>query len=192
MVQVNPNMSYQDITVQGIAFSSPNAYSEGSVLKSNEAGALNKTLAENLRNNFASIVTGAKEAAAKANDISVDDVTTDHLDMEDLVTKWNEYVSGYEFGTRRGGTRLPTDPVEREALNIARDKVRAAIKAKGMTLSEVPAAQINSLAEQLIERNPAITEEAKRRVEAQRAIGLAELDLSNVGEDTDQAEGQAA
>ena len=56
------------ITIQGESFSVDMPYSEGHVCTSTQAGALNQTRAENLRNNFASSVKKAAAAADEAGE----------------------------------------------------------------------------------------------------------------------------
>lgn len=188
-MQIAEGTSYRSLTIEGLTFQVPEPYAEGHTLNAGEASQLNQVLGENLRNNFASAVKDAKAKAAEANGLMKTDsegkevpdiaqVTSDLLDMDELQGAFNEYVTEYEFGVRRGGGgRLPTDPVEREALSIATDKVRAAIKAKNITLNSVPAEKIRELAEKLIANNPAITEEAKRRVAAAADIALDEINV---------------
>ena len=61
--ETNAN-GYDQITIQGQVFRVPLRYKAGDVLKENEAGALNQTYHENLRNNFASKVRDGVEAGA--------------------------------------------------------------------------------------------------------------------------------
>jgi hypothetical protein len=179
------------LTIQGIKFETAPRFAEGHTLNAAEASVLNQTLVENLRNNFASTVKAAYVAAAKANG-KVDSegnpdpsqVTIDEIDVEALQSAFAEYEDAYEFGVRRTGTtRAPADPVAREALSIATDRVKAALKVRGYKLSgedAMPAADIRKLAEQLIASDSAITDEAKRRVEAAKSVSvdLAALGLS--------------
>jgi PP-loop superfamily ATP-utilizing enzyme len=179
-MKIAENTPTREITIQGFAFSVPAPFSEGHTVTAGEASALNQTLAENIRNNLAKTIDKAVEAAAKANAIDVKDVTAGHLDLDELQGKVNEYVQEYEFGVRAGGGRNITDPVEREAMNIARTKVREALKSKGYVLAEIPKETIDKLAEDLVEANPAITDEAKRRVESTKSFAVGEIDLGAV------------
>lgn len=178
-MKLDDNTKYGTVKIQGVDFEVPQPYVAGPrELTEGEASQLNQVLAENLRNNFASTVDKAQEAAAKANSVEVTAVTNDMLDLDALTKAFEEYCDTYEFGVRRGGAPRITDPIEREAMDMATDAVRQAIKTKGLKLADVPAEKIRSLAGQLLEKNPQIREEAKRRVEATRGIALDELDLS--------------
>lgn len=172
------NVKMGELVVQGVTLAVPQPYSAGPItLTEGEASQLNQVLAENLRNNFAGKVDKAYEDAAKANSKEVKDITADMLDVTALQTAFDAYVGEYEFGVRRGGLPRITDPVEREAVNMASEIVRGAIKTKGFKLADVPAEKIRELALGLLEKNPAIREEAKRRVESTKGIALDELNL---------------
>ena len=150
------------VQMQGEIFQVPKPYVEGHVLTPGEASVMNQTLAENTRNNFADRIKKAKEA--------------NELDAAKMQAEIDSYLEEYEFGVRRG--RGPTDPVEREALNIAKDLVRNALREKGHKLADVEADDINRLAEEAIAANESITKEAERRVKARMNITTGELNLT--------------
>ncbi len=150
--------------IQGKAFQIPKPFAEGHACSSSEAGVLNQILAENTRNNWATRVK--KE---------VEEGTFDQAKMQAEI---DEYLENYDFGVRRG--RGPSDPIEREALNMAKEIVRNALREKGYKLGDVAAEDINRLAEEAITSNPDITKEAKRRVDHRSKLGVGELDLSSV------------
>ena len=129
-----------------------------------EAGVLNQTLAENVRNNMSASIKK-----------SVDEGTFDQAGTQALI---DEYIEGYVFGVRRG--RGPADPVEREALVIAKEEVRRALRRQGYKLGDVDVSSINRLAEEVIEKNPAITSEAERRVKQRQGL-VEDIDLTNLG-----------
>ena len=153
----------KEITIQKIAFSVIAPFVEGHPLTENEANVLNQTLAENIRNNYASVVKRAiEEAGGDAGAI----------DIKALQKNLETYMGEYEFGVRRsgGGGARAMDPVERKAMELARAKIREFLKEKGYKISDVPGAKISELARKLLEKTPAITEEAKRQVEASREV----------------------
>ena len=154
------------ITISGIAFAVAARYAEGHVLNANEASALNQTYFENLRNNFAS---RAKEGATQED--------------------FDAYAASYQFGVRTGGGGS-RDPIEVEAMRIARDQVKAAIKANGLNISAYSAKSISKAAAGLLEKNPAIRETAKERVAAAAAAaqGSVDADLLSVLEAAKPAE----
>ncbi len=151
--------------IQGKSFNIPRPFFEGHVCTGSESGVLNQILAENTRNNWGARVK--KE---------VEDETFDQAKMQAEI---DEYLENYDFGVRRG--RGPTDPIEREALNIAKEIVKNAIREAGHKLADIETDDINRLSEEAVAANPDITKEAKRRVEQRAKLGdLGDLDLSSV------------
>lgn len=177
MVKVVADTPYADLTIQGLTFSAPQPYAAGHTLTDNEASALNQVLAENLRNNFAGTIKQAFEDFRKTNNLAEDaEVAVDQLDKDDLETKFTAYAAEYEFGVRRaGGSRLPSDPIEREAYEMAQDLIKQALKKKNVKLDTVPKEKFHEFVTQLLDSKPEIRAEAKRRVEASRSIGIDEL-----------------
>ncbi len=151
--------------IQGQNFMIPRPFNEGHVCTANEAGVLNQTLAENTRNNWSDRVKK-----------QVEDGSFDHPKMQAEI---DSYLEDYDFG-KRGG-RGPTDPVEREALSIARDLIKTALREKGLKLADIETDDINRLAEEAIASNPDITKEAKRRVDQRSKIASGDIDLSGLG-----------
>ena len=91
---MNTEHNTNDVRVmrcQGFELSVAVPYAEGSVLQANEAEALNQTLTENLRNNFATRLRQRQDEAAQEG-------TTYEPDMGELQAEFDEYVSTYEFG----------------------------------------------------------------------------------------------
>lgn len=160
-MQIPENAGTREVTIQGHTFNVPEPYAEGHPLTENEAAALNQTFAENVRNNFAQKVKDANEAQGEEN-----------VDTSALQSELDSYIEGYEFGVRRsggGGSRTPVDPVEREALRMAEDAVKNAIRAKGGKVSEFD--NIKEVARTLLEKKPEIREAAQRRVDEMSNIG---------------------
>lgn len=168
MVQFTTETPVRSVTIQGYDFKIPCPYAEGMTLTIAQAGVLNQTLAENVRNAWADRIKKLKETAT-------DDSP---LDQKAVQGQIEEFLEDYEFGVRRG--RAPADPVEREKMVIARDIVKAALRKQDFKISEIPADEINRLAEEAIEKNPAIGKEAERRVKNRANISETELDLSTV------------
>lgn len=151
----------EQITIAGEVFNAPLRYEEGHELTAGEAGALNQTYHENLRNNFAKRVKDAKENGG--------------FNLEVLQTEFDEYAKEYVFGVRTGGGPV-RDPVMAEAMTIAKSRVRAAIKAKGIKQTDVTAAAVTEAARKFIAKNPQILEQARQRVEEAQAAATADLD----------------
>lgn len=150
------NGGYDQITIQGKQFRVPIKYKTGDVLKENEAGALNQTYHENLRNNFASKVRDGVEAGLG------DDVLQQQLD---------DYATTYEFGVRGGGG-YRGDPVGTLAMNMARELIRKAIKNNKLDEEQWPATRISQAAKQLLDsqgEDGRIMQAARKQVEAEKA-----------------------
>lgn len=133
------------LTIAGRSFTVEPRYAAGHVLNDNEAATLNQTFYENLRNNFA---PKAKEGADQA--------------------AFDEYASQYAFGVRTGGGGS-RDPIEVEAMELARDAVRKGILASGKKISDYKAAAISEAAAKYLEKKPELRELARKRVEEMRA-----------------------
>lgn len=101
---------------------------------------LNQTLAENVSNNLrAKLLAGKTEGegdAAKTRELT-------EAEAQALV---DSYVAEYEFGVRRAGNGEPrvTDPVEKEARSIAREKAKELVAQAGAKQSDVDMAQITN------------------------------------------------
>lgn len=146
---------YDQITIQGQLFRVPIRYKAGDVLKENEAGALNQTLHENLRNNFASKVKEAGEAG---------------VGIEVLQQQLDDYAADYEFGVRGGGGPRG-DPVLSLAMNVAREWVRRLVKERDLNQEEWGAARVTQAARALIERqgpNGTLMTGAREQIEKER------------------------
>lgn len=161
------------VKISGVIFDAPQPYLEGHVCNSAEAHTLNQTLRENLRNNFTGQVDAVKEKAVKERGEGA--TLTEH-ELAALAAKFAEYSSSYRFGERKAGV-VTLDPIERESRKIARGILETAIREKGA--EKPPKEKMEDLISQLVEKNPAIGEEAKRRVAAVQAA--ASVSLGDLG-----------
>lgn len=166
MPEITGETPTKKVTIADVTFDAPTPYGEGHVLNAGEASAFNQLFLENLRNNFAGQVKKSREALAPGAE----------LDVAALQAAFNTYAAEYEFGVRKAGvsTAAPTDPVEREALNLAKTVVRQALVQQGYKLKEVGIETIDRLAAEMV-KQPTIQEEARRRVASQKAVGEAAL-----------------
>lgn len=173
MVQVNNDTPQSNITIQGLLFSAPAPYAAGHTITEGEAHALNQVLAENLRNNFASTVKKAVEASKEEGGAPVD--------KAELDAAFAEYVGKYEFGVRQAGTSsVAVDPVEREALKLAKAVVRNAIKAAGRKVSDYAAEDITTLAGKILEKKPEIYDTARENIARSQAAAKSDVSLDDL------------
>lgn len=156
--------------IQGLNFEISPKFAEGHTLAANEASALNQLLKENVRNNLSSKVASTVEEAGGIENLT-DEIRSS---LQDMVTS---YAAEYEFGVRRGGGGggAPKDPVHARALKLAKERVRAAIKAKGWKVSDVEASEITRLASAAIEKDPQYIAVAKAQLEEEAAIAQSDL-----------------
>jgi hypothetical protein len=157
-------MAVDTITIAGKTFNVPLRYEAGHEINAAEARALNQTFMENLGNNIRRKVKEAIEAGS--------------FDQDAFQAQLEQAAASYEFFGRTGGGGGGgrRDPVMSEAVEIALGKVKDAIKAKGLNLKDYSAKQLRDLAKQVVDRDPAILELAKQRVEENRATASASLD----------------
>jgi hypothetical protein len=177
MAEFNETTPRETYTIAGKTFTIVQPFAEGHPLTGGQASALNQVFAENMRNNFAGKVKEAVDAGT--------------FDADVFQGQLDDYMADYEFGVRTGGGGRTSDPVQAEAMNIARDAVRRAIVAKGHKLADVKASTISELAKGVLARGDATANDilatARARVEATKAI---DIDLG--GADLSPAEPEAA
>ena len=82
---------------------------------------------------------------------------------EEIEALFQKRIDNLAAGILRASPVFSSDPVAKEATRIAREKVLAALKAKGIPAKGQP---IADLAAKLIAKNPAIMAQAKANVEA--------------------------
>lgn len=114
------------LTIQGVEFNAPVPYAAGHVLTENEARHLNQTYHENVRNNFAKTVKASLEGAEGSTP------------RDQLQAKFDEYASTYSLDQVRSvgtGASRTLDPIEKEALSIAKDMVKAVLEKQGRKLT---------------------------------------------------------
>jgi hypothetical protein len=167
----------KEITIAGQTFTVLQPYAAGHAITEAEAKALNQVRAENVRNNTASKVKAAVEGTAKDGEPTADTIVA-------YVAK---YDADYIFTLASvGGGRKTTDPVEVEALKIARGVFADAMAKKKLTVKavkekigeDVYEAKIAEIAER-----EEIVKEAKRRVKARQAAAedaIGGLDLGDL------------
>lgn len=175
-------MTPKEITIAGHTFPVTQPYVEGHTITEAEAKALNQVRAENIRNNMASKVKAAFEGTAKGGEPT----------SETIADAVAAYDAEYVFTLASvGGGRKPTDPVEVEALKMARGTFADWAASKKLTVKAIrekigDEAYEAKLAE--IAAREDHVKEAKRRVKARQAaaanamgdLGLGELDTAPV------------
>lgn len=168
MNTATPTNKQTEVLIQDIIFLAPAPYAEGHVCTLIEASVLNQCLAENLRNNFTKVVKQAKEKAGEAP------LSTTVLN--ELQDKFADYSSRYTFQFK-AGPKAPIDPIGREAAKIALALLKEGLQGKGMKITDLPDGRREELIAQLANKETVI-KEAKRRIDATRAVAAEALDLN--------------
>lgn len=115
------------ITISGFPFEVSTPFAEGHTCTEAEAKALNQTRSENIRNNMARRVKDAKD----------EDGNIDEAVMQELADAVAQYDADYEFTLAAvGGSSSAMSPVEKMAMQIAREGVHTQLQAAGRKLSE--------------------------------------------------------
>jgi DNA polymerase I-like protein with 3'-5' exonuclease and polymerase domains len=127
-----------------------NLYAAGHVCNENEAGVLNQTVRENMRNNF---------------DRKAKELLKAGRSQAEIQAEFDQVVASYAFGVRRGGGGFkPRDPVEKEKLRLATIMVESVYRKKGLSLKDHREA-IQTKAAEFAQR-PEIQKRAEQNVKA--------------------------
>lgn len=148
------------IQIQGITFEVSAPYAEGHICTAIEAGNLNQSYTEALRNNFSKTV----KAAFNGQPAVSPEVAAE------LQAKFAAYVESYSFKGKRI-SKAPLDPVEYEAAKLARAAITEALKKKGANVKDLAAGKMEGFITQLLDSKPEYRAEAQRRIDAQRSVG---------------------
>ncbi len=163
-MEFNKKTPREQLGIQGVVLTIPMPYVEKHVCTANEASALNQLLKENVRNNQAPHVKKWLE---------------DSKSPEDMQAELDKYLAEYTIGVRRAGGS--TDPVQKEAVNLAREKVKKAILDKGGKINQFKAADITAKAEAVVKQYPQFLEKAKE------IVGRRSMDFDDLEIDTSAA-----
>lgn len=161
------------LKIQGLLFPFVSRYAAGHVLTAEEALVLDQTLAENLRNNFASKIRAKSEEIAKATPEGEAPRSFTEEERTALQNEFQAYASSYVFRAPRAGSG-PVDPIERTARKMAKELVMTALAAKNIKHTSLPEGKMEEFITAVLSRKPEIMDEAQRRVEAAKA-GAADL-----------------
>lgn len=166
----------------------PTPYAVGFVCDEAHANILNQTLAENVSNNLRAKLIEGRPAVKDGE--TVVEAARPYTDAEAQALV-DEYVSKYEPGkTRGGGEARIVDPVEREAVQISKEKAKELIKSKGGKPADF---DIPTIAGKILEANREfIMAQAKKIVDARNKAGKAASELSLDGIDLDAKPAPAA
>jgi hypothetical protein len=111
-------------TINGLQFELSEPYVEGHTISAIEARVLNQTRSENIGNNLRAKIKEMQESE-----------TASEQDIYDLVA---ELDSRYEFTAAGVSASRKLDPVEREAVKIARELLKEHLAASGRKLTVAP------------------------------------------------------
>lgn len=168
-------METATIQIQGHDFVVPYRYSEGHMLKANEAKALNQTLHENFRNNFAPTVKAKMKEIFGDN--PPEDAKLEEHHLAELQASLDDVAEKYEFNVRTGGGAVPRDPVAAEAFKMALAAIKDSIRHNGGSVKEYDSDKIAEAARKLVAEDPDYTNAAeeivaRRQVLAAKTLGM--------------------
>jgi len=145
-------MSTKTIQILGEKYEISAPYVAGHALSEAEAKVLNQTRGENIGNNFRKSV---KDALALADETA----------RSAALTKILEEITAYdkEYVFTVSGTHQVVDPVEREALKLAKAAVMAKLKADGRDIKAIDKEKLEAAIEKVALRED-ILKAAKKRV----------------------------
>jgi len=146
----------REATIAGLTFTISTPYAEGHVCTPAEAKALNQTRTENISNATRKKIDALADAEGAFSEAAT----------AEAVALVAEYDANYVFTLASvGGGRAPADPVEREALSIARGLVTAQLKGSGRKVKDVDADKLAAKIAEVAEMEQVIAQ-AKKNVNA--------------------------
>ena len=156
------------ISISGQAFEVSAPYAEGHTLTAAEAKVLNQTRAENIGNNFRADVKKALESG-------------DPAQLEAVKAELAKYDAAYVFSMTQA--RTPIDPIEAEAIRIAKELVKAKIAEKySVSLkkyfeTEGNEEKYDAAVEKLAAQDDTLKEAKKRVAAKKKTLDIAGADL---------------
>lgn len=149
------------VTIAKQEVSLPSPYTEGHQLRAVEADALNNQYHSQIRNTIGNTVKEMAEAGKPA---------------EEIQAEVDKFVAEFDFG--QTGTRS-RNPVETQAMEIARALVKDALQKAGHNLSEVSGKAISQKAREVLahpEKGEKIRARARQIVEERQNLNV-EIDI---------------
>ena len=157
------------ITIQGFEFEILTPYAEGHVVNEAEAKALNQTRLENVRNNAARVVKAATDEEGNL------------VDEAAVRAQIAEYDANYVFTLASvGGGRKPSDPVEAEALRMARAAITAQLRAAGRKAKDIDKDVLDAAVAKLAGQDN-LRKAAAKAVKERAALAEGALDALDLG-----------
>jgi hypothetical protein len=154
------------IRIGQYAFSIGSPFASGHVLSANEAEAMNRLRAENIRNNVKKWVDQERARCAVGELLTPDA-------LSELQDKISAYAASYQFGVigePKGGLRRT--PFEQELRAVALERVELQMRQMEIELS---AEALELALEQQMKLAP-VVEEARRRVKARQELAAQALE----------------
>lgn len=161
-------MSQKTVKIAGALFTLTAPYAEGHPLTAAEAKALNQVRAENIGNN----------ARKKIEEMKGEGDWTDAT-LQTAAEHVASIDASYVFNlTNIGGGKKSADPVEAEAMKIAKERVAAALKNAGKTLKDVDKDKLAAKVAEVAARED-VMKLARKRVE-ERAKAAGDINLDDI------------
>lgn len=155
------------LSILGVSFEYDRRYAAGQTINEIEAIALDTARSENMQNNFRPKVKAAlrgREAEALGE-----------AELAALRADFLEYERSYNFTVAKA--KASVDPVLAAAERLARDAIQAELRKRGKNPREYDSAWYEAKVAEVLERNPSLMDEARRRVSAMRSVAEAVIDI---------------
>ena len=158
------------LSILGLDFEISAPYAEGHVCTPAEARTLNQTRKENISNALRKKIDELK------TDITAEDGTVSKAFTAEAASQAAaivaEFDATYVFSSgATGSTKAPVDPVEKEALVIAKAKVTEAILKKGLKVKDYDKEAFNAKVAE-VAAMPKVIAEAQRRIKQRANLDL--------------------
>lgn len=153
------------ITIADIMFQVTEPFAEGHSCTRAEASFLNDAFLSAVRSNFGKRLRTKIEALRK---VRGKDAMPNATEVFALREEFTAYAQSYSLGTSARRSSFAS-PVERAAHRIAQDLVRERLRERGLRADDLPEGQFAAHVVKVAAR-PEVIEEAKRRVDAAKAI----------------------
>lgn len=139
------------IEILGVEFSVTMPYDAGHTINEAEAKVLNQTRRENLGNNFR-----AKVKAFNDNDEGA------ASSIDELQSQFAELDAAYVFTLSTASAAVKRTPEEKEAINIAKNYIKAQLDAAGRKITDVPKGEDGNAVMSQEDWDDAVTQEIER------------------------------
>lgn len=186
---------YTERRLRGMIFKFPNRFKVGQVLTAEDALLCNSARASLIASGFSDRLAAMLDPNRTEKQEDGTEKKLGRATDREIYEKFTAYEENYVYNPR--GDSTPLDPVEAEIRKIARSKLTAGLKAKGLTLQGLPKEeQDNALNLYITKHREKLEKEAKKILaEAEASLDddiIGKIGARKVGEKAESTEGASA